>query len=49
MVKKRPKPAWGAGLRYRISDSQRVNLRLDLASGRQTPNPSFYLSLAEAF
>ena len=43
------KPAWGFGGRYRISNAQKVNLRLDLAWGRETPNPSVYLSLAEAF
>ena len=43
------KPAWGFGGRYRISNTQKVNLRLDLAWGRETPNPSVYLSLAEAF
>jgi hypothetical protein len=43
------KPAWGFGGRYRISSAQKVNLRLDLAWGRETPNPSVYLSLAEAF
>jgi outer membrane translocation and assembly module TamA len=43
------KPATGAGVRYRFSDAQKVNIRLDLTWGRETPNPSFYLSLAEAF
>lgn len=43
------KPAWGLGGRYRISSTQKVNLRLDFAWGRETPNPSVYLSLAEAF
>ncbi|NBQ52806.1 MAG: hypothetical protein EBU49_04410 [Proteobacteria bacterium] len=43
------KPAAGIGVRYRISDVQKVNLRLDLTWGRETPNPSLYLSLAEAF
>jgi outer membrane translocation and assembly module TamA len=43
------KPAGGAGVRYRISDAQKVNLRLDFAWGVKTPNPSVYLSLAEAF
>lgn len=43
------KPAGGAGVRYRFSDAQKVNIRLDLTWGRETPNPSFYLSLAEAF
>lgn len=43
------KPATGAGVRYRFSDAQKVNIRLDLTWGRETPNPSLYLSLAEAF
>lgn len=43
------KPAWGLGARYRISSAQKVNIRLDLAWGQKTPNPSVYLSLAEAF
>ncbi|NDE15261.1 hypothetical protein EBZ80_10065 [bacterium] len=43
------KPATGAGVRYRFSDVQKVNIRLDFTWGRETPNPSFYLSLAEAF
>ena len=49
MTLKSFKPAWGAGARYRISSTQKVNIRLDLAWGRRTPNPSAYLSLAEAF
>ena len=43
------KPATGAGVRYRFSDVQKVNIRLDFTWGRETPNPSLYLSLAEAF
>ena len=43
------KPAGGIGARYRVSDVQKVNLRLDFTWGRETPNPSLYLSLAEAF
>jgi hypothetical protein len=49
MTLKSFKPAWGAGARYRISSTQKVNIRLDLAWGKLTPNPSAYLSLAEAF
>lgn len=43
------KPAGGIGARYRFSDVQKVNLRLDFTWGHETPNPSYYLSLAEAF
>ena len=40
------KPPAGTGLRYRVVDAQKGNPRLDFAWGRETPNPSYYLSLA---
>jgi outer membrane protein assembly factor BamA len=49
MLAREFKPAAGTGLRYRVADAHKVNLRLDFAWGRDTPNPSYYLSLAEAF
>ena len=43
------KPSGGFGLRYRLVERQRINLRLDFGFARREPTPSVYLNLLEAF
>jgi len=37
----------GAGLRYMVVPSQRINIRLDVGFGRETTG--FYINIADAF
>ena len=42
------KPSGGIGLRYRLSDEERINIRLDLGYGEKG-NSGVYLTIGEAF
>jgi len=41
------KPSYGGGIRVRIDNKEKLNLRFDYGIGRQTSN--FYVTIAEAF
>lgn len=41
------KPSFGGGLRIKVDDKERLNLRLDMGFGQNTSG--FYISLSEAF
>jgi outer membrane protein assembly factor BamA len=40
-------PSYGVGIRYRMSDSQRINLGIDYARGKESS--AWYFRIAEAF
>jgi outer membrane translocation and assembly module TamA len=40
-------PSYGAGLRIRMNEKEKLNLRFDYARGHNTDN--FYLTVGEAF
>ncbi|MCH7722691.1 MAG: hypothetical protein IIA49_06670 [Bacteroidetes bacterium] len=41
------KPSFGAGIRFRIDELQKLDLRLDVGFGRDTQG--FYFSINQAF
>jgi hypothetical protein len=41
------KPSYGAGLRVRIDNKEKLNLRIDYGIGKHTSN--FYITVAESF
>jgi outer membrane protein assembly factor BamA len=49
IFKAKPKPAGGIGVRYKLVDRQKINVRIDIAVAPVSPSPSVYLYIMEAF